>query len=146
MITNTIQSLITDAMKAQDEVRVATLKLLSAELHNYHIDHPDMTDDDEMQVVKKEAKKRRDAIVAYTKAGAADKAQREQAELTILEDFLPEQMSQEELTKLVDAAIKETGAKEMKDMGKVIGVVMKQVGNKADGGMVAQLIKTKLGK
>jgi uncharacterized protein YqeY len=144
MISDTIQKQITDAMKAHDEVRLSTLRMLSSELHNFQIDHPEMTGEDELSVVKKEAKKRRDAIEVYEKAGAKDRAEKEKAELVILQEFLPAEISESELTDLVDQAIAEIGASQTSDIGKVIGIVMKKTGGAADGGRVSTMVRSKL--
>jgi uncharacterized protein len=144
MIIDTLNKQITDAMKARDELRVSTLKLLSAEIHNFQIDHPNMTQDEELAVVKKEAKKRKDAIEAYTKANALERAEREDEELKILQEFLPEEVSATELEKFVDEAISETGASDIKQMGAVIGKVMQKAHGNADGAKVASLVVKRL--
>ena len=144
MIIDNLKQQIVDAMKKGDSVRLSTLKMLSSELHNYQIDHPQMTQDEEIAVIKHEAKKRKDAIDAYTKAAAPDRAEKEKKELEILQEFLPAEMSDEQLKKVVDETISETGIKEISQRGKVIGLVMKKVGGNADGGKVAQLVKEKL--
>jgi hypothetical protein len=145
MITDTVKKQITDAMKARDSVRLSTLKMLSSELHNEQISkQKDLTDDDEMSVVKKEVKKRRDAIEAYDKAGNTDKSDLEKQELAILEEYLPEQMSDEELQKIVDEVVSQTGASSMQDMGKVMGMVVGKVEGKADGGRISAIVKAKL--
>src|SRR5579859_7404533 len=107
MIIDTLNQQIVSAMKARDEVRTSTLKLLSGEIHNYQIDHKNMTEEEELTVVKKEAKKRKDAIEAYTKANALERAEHEQEELKVLQEFLPAEMSDEELEKIVDETINE---------------------------------------
>lgn len=144
MILDTLNKQIIEAMKARDAVRVSTLKLLMSELKNYQIDHPEMTDQDEMAVIKKEAKKRKDSVEAYSAAGRQDLVDKESAELVILQEYLPAEMADEELGKIVTEAIAETGATNMQEMGKVIGAVMKKSGGTADGGKVAQLVKNKL--
>jgi uncharacterized protein YqeY len=103
-----------------------------------------LSQEEELVVVGREAKRRKDAIEAYEKAGAADRAEREKKELAILEEYLPEQMSDEELVKVVEEAIAQTGAKAISDMGKVMGAVMAKVQGRADGGRVSLLVKTKL--
>jgi uncharacterized protein YqeY len=144
MILDNLNKQIVDAMKANDEMRVSTLKLLSSELHNYKIDHPNMTNEEELSVVKKEAKKRRDSIEAYKKANLKDRAEREESELKILQEFLPEEISDEELRKIVDEVIAETKANSVKEMGVVIGKVMQRAKGNADGSKVAVLVKEKL--
>jgi hypothetical protein len=145
MITETINSKIHEAIKKGDELRATTLRLLSSSLHNAKIDkRGDLTEEEEIVVVQKEAKKRKDAIEAYEKAGAKDREKRERDELEILNEFLPKQLSDGQLEQLVEDAIGKTGASQMSDMGKVIGIVMGQAKGQVDGGRVSQLVKSKL--
>jgi uncharacterized protein YqeY len=144
MIIDNLNQQIVEAMKAKNEIRLSTLKLLSSEIHNYQIDYPNMTEEEELSVVKKEAKKRKDAVEAYGKANALEKAEQEEEELKILQEFLPAEITDVELEKFVDEAIIESGAKEIKDIGKVIGIVMQKAKGNADGGKVANLVKQKL--
>lgn len=154
-ITNKIQSLIADALKANDEIRLSTLRMLSSAFNYERIAKMhDLSDDEELEVVKKEAKKRKDAIDALRQAQGKqtssgsnmdEKIKKEEAELKILEEFLPQQMSDEEIEKIVAEAIAATGASDMKDMGKVIGFVMGKVDkSRVDGGRVSQIVKEKL--
>lgn len=141
----TLDSQIITAMKAKDAVRVSTLKMLKNALHNEKIEKGgDLSEKEEIKVAKKEAKKRKDSIEAYQKAGREELAQKEQKELEILQEFLPEEMSDDKLSGIVASAIKETKASGLRDMGKVIGKVMSQVGEEADGSKVAQMVKEKL--
>src|SRR5260221_14086361 len=144
MLIDTLNQKIQEAMKSGNAVKLSTLKLLFSELHNYQIDHPQMTEEDELMVIKKEAKKRKDAIESYKKAGANDRAIQEEAELKILEEYLPEQMSDEELKKIVDQVFTEVNPEGMKDMGKVIGLVMAKAKGNADGGKAAAFVQQKL--
>lgn len=145
MVTDTIKKQIAEAMKAKDEIRLSTLKLVSSELHNAKIDKmSDLTEEEEVAVIKKEAKKRKDAIELYKKGGADDKAKKEEAELAILSEFLPEEMGDEELGKIVESTISEMGASSMADMGKVMGAVMGKVKGQADGNRVSGMVKQKL--
>ena len=145
MITDKIQTMIGETMKARDEVRLSTLKLLSSGLHNAEIDkRGKLSEEEELKVVRSEAKKRKDAIEIYTKAGAKDRAQREKAELAILQEFLPAEMPREEIEKIVTEVVEATGASGVADMGRVIGEVMKKAGGKADGKTVAEIVKAKL--
>ena len=144
-ISDNLKTQITDAMKARDSVRVSTLKMLSSELHNATIDnHNELSEEQELEVVKKEAKKRRDSIEAYEKAGREELAESEKQELKILEEYLPEQISDEELEKIVADSIDQTGASTMADMGKVMGLVKQKAGASADGSRIAELVKNKL--
>ncbi len=98
----TINKQIVEAMKAKDEIRLSTLKLLSSALHNAKIDkRGDLTKEEELTVVRREAKKRKDAIEAYKKVGADKRAEREEKELLVLQEFLPEEFSDEEILKFV---------------------------------------------
>lgn len=142
---------IGDAMKAHDTVRVSTLRGLSAELKNAKInvfdpnvtEQRELTEAEEIAVVRKEAKKRKEAIEMYTKAGANDQAENEKAELAILQEYLPAEVTEEEISKLVEESVSETGATGMQDMGKVIALVKSKNPN-VDGSVVANLVKAKL--
>ena len=119
--------------------------MLSSELYNKKIDKKEkLTEEEEMAIIKIQAKMRRDAIDAYKKAGANDKAAEENKELAILKEFLPKEMSDTELEKIVIGVIKETGASEISDMGKVMGAVMKKTKGTADGNRVSEIVKSKL--
>ncbi len=103
MIKNSLNGQIVEALKAKDEIRLSTLRMLLSAL-NYDViaKQHDLTEDEELAVVKREAKKRTDAIEAYEKAGAPDRAEKEKQELAILKEYLPEQLPDEELEKLVE--------------------------------------------
>jgi uncharacterized protein YqeY len=145
MILDTINKQIVEAMKAKDEIRLSTLKLLLSALHNAKIDkRGDLTEEEELEIVRSEAKKRKDAIEAYKKAGATDRAEKEEKERVILQEFLPKELPDEEVSKLVDEAITTTSASSMQDMGKVIGAVMAKAKGRADGKKVAEMARRKL--
>lgn len=147
MILDTIQSQIQDAMRARDTFRTETLKLLYSSLKYEKIAKMhDLSEDEEMAVVGKEIKKRSDAIAAYQKANAPDRAAKEEAERTILREFLPPLMSEEELTTIVKSVITEEGATEMKDMGKVISSVQGKVGFHAESPTIAKIAHQELMK
>jgi uncharacterized protein YqeY len=144
-ISEKVKKQIIDAMKAKDELRVSTLKLLSAALHNEYIEkQKELSEDQEMAVVAKEAKKRKDAIEAYESAGAKDKADKEKKELEILQEYLPEELTDDELQRIVDEVIKATGASSMQDMGKVMGAVVGKCKGRADGKRISELVRSKL--
>jgi uncharacterized protein YqeY len=105
-----------------------------------------LTDAEIITVLSREAKKRREAAEAFGDAGRADKAALEKAEGEVIAKYLPEQMSEDEIKKLIDAAIAQTGASGPADMGKVMGVIKSQVAGKADGGTVSGLVKAALNK
>lgn len=145
MISDTINKKITDALKAKDEIRLSTLRLLSSALHNAEIEkRGDLTKEEELEVVRREAKRRKDAIEAYKKAGAKGRAEKEKKELKILQEFLPKELSDEKLAKIVEEVISKTGAQEIKDMGNVMATVMVEVKGRAEGKRVSELVKRKL--
>ena len=131
-------------MKAHDEVRVSTLRLLLSAFNYEKIEKQhELTDEEELAVIRREAKKRKEAMEMYKNAGSTDRADREEAELKILAEYLPPEMSDTDLAKLVDEAITQIKPAGMSDMGKVIGFVKGKAPN-ADGGKIAQLVKEKL--
>ena len=145
MIADTITQKIGEALKAREEIRLSTLRLLSSALNYEFIAKQHKLDEqEEIVVVRKEAKKRKEAIEAYEKAGATDRAQKEQKELEILQEFLPPEMSEEELEKIVTETILKTNASSISDMGKVIGIVMGKVKGTVEGSRVSLLVKEKL--
>jgi uncharacterized protein YqeY len=103
-----------------------------------------LSDEDIISVIQKAVKQRKESITSYKAGDREDLAVKEEAELAILETYLPEQISDEELTKIVDESITKTGASSMGDMGKVIGMVMGQVGQKVEGARVSSLVKERL--
>jgi uncharacterized protein YqeY len=144
MIAQTLQAKIGEAMKAHDEVLLSTLRLLSSAFNYERIaKQHDLTDEEEMVVIQKEAKQRRDSIEAYKKAGANDLAAKEEAELKILQEYLPPEISEQELSKLVTDAITQSGATTARDIGRVIGMVKSKAPN-VDGTKIAQIVSSKL--
>lgn len=144
MITPTLQEKIGEAMKAHNEVKVSTLRLLSSAFNYEKIaKQHELTEEEELVVIRKEVKQRRDSIEAYDKAGRSDLSEKEKAELEILQEFLPPEMSDEELSKIVEEAISAINPTGMQDIGKVIGYVRGKAPS-ADGGKVAGLVKAKL--
>lgn len=140
-----IRADLKSAMIAKDETTVSTLRLLISELTYAKVGKEgELSDDAIISVIQKEVKKRKESIDSFEKGGRPELAEKEQAELEILQKYLPEQISDEELTKIVEEAITKTGASSMADMGKVIGMVMGQVGAKAEGARVSGLVKEKL--
>lgn len=145
MIADNITQKIGEALKAHDEIRLSTLRLLSSALnYEFIAKQHKLLEDEEIVVVRREAKKRKEAIEAYEKAGYKDRADKEAKELAILQEYLPSEVSDDEIVKLVDESIKETGATSIKDMGKVIGLVKQKTKGAADGAKVAFLVRQKL--
>lgn len=137
------------AMKAKDKVRLETVRsikkvLLEREVELRAKGKDSLSADDEMQILVQQAKQRRDSIEQYIKANRPDLAEKEEAELAVIETYLPEQISDEELGKIVDQLIAKVGASSAKDMGKVMGVAMKELKGKADGKKIQELVKGKL--
>ncbi len=134
------------AMISKDEVKVSTLRLLLSELTYAKVAKKveTLSDEDIISVIQKAVKQRKESITSYKAGDREDLAVKEEAELAILETYLPEQISDEELTKIVDESITKTGASSMGDMGKVIGMVMGQVGQKVEGARVSSLVKERL--
>jgi uncharacterized protein YqeY len=144
MIAQTLQTKIGEAMKAHNEILISTLRLLSSAFNYEKIaKQHELTDEEELVVIRKEAKQRKDSIEAYKKAGANDRAEREEAELKILQEYLPPEMGEQEISKLVDDAIRQLGAKTTSDMGRVIGMVKSKAPN-VDGSKIAQIVSSKL--
>ncbi len=134
------------AMLSHDEISVSTLRLLLSELKNAQIQKnvEVLSDSDIISVIQKEVKKRKEAAESFKQGGRTESAEKEEAELKVLEKYLPEQMSDEELTKIVEASITELGAASLSDMGKVIGSVMGKVGQSVEGARVSQMVRGKL--
>ena len=140
-----IQKDLTDALKQKDEVKTSTLRLVISEVGNARIAKGgDLADEEIIEVISKEAKKRRESIVAFKSGNRSDLAQKEEKELAILKTYLPEAISQEELAKIIEGAIDEVGAKDMKDLGKVMSAVISKVKGRAEGSTVATIVKSKL--
>lgn len=147
MLKDKLQEDIKAAMVAHDEEKLSTLRMLKNALQYAEIakgiDYS-ATDEDVIDVIGKEVKKRRESIDLYEKGGRPELADKEKKELEVLMSYLPEQMSEEEVSKLVDEAVASTGAASMQDMGKVMGALMPKVKGKADAGMVSNLVRQKL--
>jgi len=134
-----------EAMKARASHRVKTLKMLKSELQNKAIETGDeLTGEEAMQVLSKQAKQRKDSIEQYEEGGRKDLAAAEREELEIINEYLPEPLSDDELGKIVDEVIEETGASEMSDMGKVMGTVIPKVRGKIEGEKVQEMVRQKL--
>ncbi len=147
MLLEKIKQQITEALKSGDKVKLSTLKMLSAAVTNAEIakKREKLTEEEELGVVRAEAKKRKDAIEMYTKVGEKERADAEKSELEILQEYLPKELSDEELSDIVSNAISKVGAKSMADMGKVMGAAMGKTQGRADGKKVMEMVKTKLG-
>ena len=138
---------MTAAMKAQDAARTSTLRMVKAAIMNREKDGGgELTAEDIQKLLRTQLKQRRDSVEQYEKANRPDLADKEQAEIAIIETYLPQSASQEEIDQAVVAAIAETGASSMKDMGGVMKAAMaKLAGKSPDGKMVSETVKAKLG-
>jgi uncharacterized protein len=142
-----LRSDLTAAMKARDEVRVATLRMALTAVSTAETAgdaHRDLSDDDVLGVLTRETKKRRESAEAFDGAGRGELAARERAEEQVLAEYLPQPLSDEELSALVSVAIAETGAEGPRQMGQVMKVVQPQVGARADGRRVSTEVKRQL--
>ena len=144
-----LQSDLTEAIRSRDELRSGTIRMVLTAITNEEVAGKSarvLNDAEIITVLSREAKKRREAAEAFADAGRADKAALEKAEGEVIAKYLPEQMSEDEIKKLIAAAIAQTGASGPGDMGKVMGVIKGQTAGKADGGTVSGLVKEALNK
>lgn len=139
-----IQSDLTAAMKDRDKVRTATLRLVLAGIKNVRAEPghgQQVTDEEVRDIISREAKKRRESVQTYSDAGRDELAATEEAELDVLTDYLPAQMSEEEVRALVEQTVADVGATGPGDLGKVMGALMPKVKGKADGKMVNNVVR-----
>jgi uncharacterized protein YqeY len=137
---------MTAAMKAQDAARTSTLRMVKAAITNREKEGGgELTDEDVQKLLRSQVKQRRDSVEQFERGGRQELAEKEKAEIAIIETYLPQAASQEEIDQAVAAAIAETGASSMKDMGGVMKAVMaKLAGQNADGKAVSETVKAKL--
>ncbi len=144
-LTETIKAAMKAAMKARDKERLATIRLIQAEFKRIEVDERVEVDDTRaLAVLDKMVKQRRDSAQQYLDAGRDELAAVENAEIAVIQEFLPAQLSEAELAEMVDAAIAETGASGMQGMGPVMGKLKPQLAGRADMGAVSQMVKAKL--
>lgn len=142
-----LESDLKDALKSRDKLRVTVLRSIKAAFINERIElGHELNESEALTVLKREAKKRQEAADMYKKAASTDKAHAELAEKEIIEEYLPEQMSEEEVIKHVEAAIEKLGAQSPQDMGKVMGYLSKELEGRADNSVVAANVKRILQK
>jgi uncharacterized protein YqeY len=141
----TIEGELRDAMKARDEERRDALRLILNALKGSEkeLQRP-LSEDEELQVLQRERKRRIEAAEAFRAGGREEQATSEERELEILEEFMPEPLTEEDIEDIVDDAIAEVGATSMADLGRVMADVMPQVAGRADGSVVSQLVREKL--
>jgi uncharacterized protein len=146
MLREDINNALKDAMKARDERRVSTLRLINSTLKNADIEargqgKGPLSDDEVLAVLAKMIKQRHESVELYEKGGRAELAQQERDEIAIITSYLPKQMSDAEVRAAVERAIADTGAASMKDMGKVIGTLKSRHAGQMDFGKVSPLVK-----
>ncbi|MCO1333484.1 GatB/YqeY domain-containing protein [Microbulbifer sp. OS29] len=144
-LKDTLTQATKDAMKARAKERLATLRLINAEIKRIEVDERIELDDARiLALLDKMTKQRRDSITQFEKAGRAELAAIEQAEIEVIQEYLPKQLTETEISNIVSSAVKDTGANSMADMGKVIAQVKPQVQGRADMGAVSKLVKAQL--
>ena len=141
----TIQKELTAAMKERDAERRDALRLILSSLQSAEkeLQRP-LHEDEELQVLQRERKRRLESIEAFEAGGRPEQAAKEEGELEVLEEFMPEPLSEDDLERIVDDAIAENKATSMRDMGRVMADVMPQIAGRADGSAVSQLLREKL--
>jgi len=148
MLRDRIQDDMKAAMVARDEAKLSTIRMLKSAIQYFEIQKGgagyEATVEDIIDVVGKEIKKRREAVELYRQGGREDSAVKEEDEAKVLESYLPEQMSEDEVRALVKEAVAATGASTPQDMGKVMGALMPKVKGKADGTLVSNLVREAL--
>ena len=144
-LIGTLEQEVREAMLARDSDRRDALRLILSSLKSAEKDlQRPLSDEEELQVLQRERKKRHEAADAFRSAGREAQAAKEEGELAILEEFMPEPLSEEQLDQIVDDAIAENKATSMRDMGRVMADVMPQIAGRADGSAVSQLVREKL--
>ena len=140
-----IEGELTTAMRARDRERTETLRLTLSSLRSAEkeVQRP-LKEDEELHVLQRERKRRVEAAEAFREGGREELAAKEERELAIIQEFMPEPISEEELEHIIDDAIAETGATSLRDLGRVMADVLPQVAGRADGSAVSQLVREKL--
>ena len=143
-LKGTLRSDLHDAIRSQDKVRSGTLRMTLTAITNAEVagdEAKELSDDEVLKVIAKEAKKRKEASTAYTEASRPELAATEDAELAVLETYLPKQLDGAELARIVRAAVESTGASGMAQMGQVMKAAQGEIAGRADGGRVAAIVK-----
>lgn len=145
MLKESINTQIKDAMKSGDKLRLETLRSIRAGIIEFDKSgaNREINAEDEINILTSQVKKRKDAAEQYANAGRNDLAEKELKELGIIQEFLPKQLTREEITEVIDKLISLIGAKEMSDIGKVMGPAMTELRGKADGKIVNEIVRSK---
>ena len=147
MLKDKLTQDVKNALKTGDKQRRLVLGMVMAAVKNKEIEkQSELSDEEIVAVITSEVKKRRDAVAQYEKGGRPELAEQEKQEMDILMGYMPEQMPEEQIREEVKRAIAETGAKDIKEMGKVLQVLMPKVKGKADGQLVSRIVKEELSK
>ncbi|MBI2068867.1 MAG: GatB/YqeY domain-containing protein [Candidatus Yanofskybacteria bacterium] len=145
MLKEKLSEDIKNALKSGDKQRRMVLSLVISAIKNKEIEkHGELTDEEVVAVISSEIKKRRDSVAQFEKGGRPELAESEKQEIDILMAYMPEQMPEEQIREEVKKAIAETGAKDVKEMGKVLGVLMPKLKGRADGSLVSRMVKEEL--
>jgi len=133
------------AAKAKDKIKLSAIRMIKSALHNKYIDlKRELNDEELLQVLSSIVKQRKDSIEQFRKGGRVDLVEKEEKELAVVQFFMPEQLSEEEIETEIEKAIEDVGAVSIKDMGKVMKVVMPRLTGRADGKIVSDKVKAKL--
>ena len=144
-IRHLIEEAVKSSMRERNKERTATLRMALSELKKEEIDNKiELSNEDSIKILQRMIKQRKESISQFLNAQRNDLVEKEESEIVILQDFLPEQMSEEDINKLVIEAINETDAKELKDIGKVMGFLKTKIQGNADMGIVSKLVKENL--
>ena len=144
-IRHLIEEAVKSSMRERNKERTSTLRMALSELKKEEIDNKiELSNEDSIKILQRMIKQRKESMSQFLNAQRNDLAEKEQSEIVILQDFLPEQMSEEDINKLVIEAINETDAKELKDIGKVMGFLKTKIQGNADMGIVSKLVKENL--
>jgi uncharacterized protein YqeY len=142
-----IKNDLKDSMKSGDNITRGVLRMLFSDIKNLEINEKKEIEGEKVvEIIKRNIKSRKDSIEQYTKGNREDLADQEKIELKILEKYMPEQMSEDEIRKIVFNTIKKSEAPSASDFGKIMGLVMKEIGSKADGNLVGKVVKKELEK
>ena len=148
MLKQQLKDELKQSMRARDAVKTSVLRMALSALGYYEIQKGgagyEAADEDVLSVLQKEVKQHKDSIEQFTAANRQDLVDKESAELAILQQYLPAQMSEEEIRKLVTEAVAQTGASTLQDMGKVMSALMPKVKGRADGGLVSKIVTERL--
>lgn len=147
-LQNQIKKDLISALKEKNEVKISVLRMLQSAIKNKEIEvkkrEEGLSDEEISQVVASEVKKRKDSVESYKSGGRDELAKKEEQEIEILKSYMPKQMPEEEVVKIVEKAIADTGASSPQDMGKVMGKAMEELKGRADGNLVSKIVKDKL--